>query len=76
MPVVTEPWPLASRQVDNGSVVLANRTVFLGNVAPSGHGNSISFSAGSLSYHLPAPLARWLLVPSGTATNSNNYFVD
>ena len=51
-------------QLDGGTVELSNRTLFAGNSAPKGL--SIQLEDGSsLSYQLPAPLARWLLIPSG-----------
>jgi predicted outer membrane repeat protein len=50
--------------VDGGEVELSNRTVLLQNRAPTG--KAVEFTNGSLSYTLPVPLGRWLLVTTGT----------
>ena len=49
--------------VDGGEVELSNRTVLLQNSAPAG--KAIEFTNGSLSYTLPVPIGRWLLVTTG-----------
>jgi len=50
--------------IDGGEVELSNRTVLLQNSAPSG--KAIDFTNGSLSYSLPVPIGRWLLITTGT----------
>ena len=54
-------------QVDAGVTLLRSGTVFLRNKAPDGR--SIRFSGGEVSYALPAPIARWILIPSGSNTS-------
>ena len=62
-------------QVDGSGVVeLGNRTAIVGNDAPTGA--SIQFVDGSLSYSLPTPLGRWLLVSSGTLSTLEPTSID
>ena len=59
--------PQIAHQVLGGSrVLLINRTLLEGNVAPDGLGSSIYLSStASLVYRLPAPPGRWLNVRKG-----------
>ena len=53
-------------RLSGGELDLANRTVLLGNTAPEGSGSAIlDDGAIAYKYHLPAPLGRWVFVPSG-----------
>ena len=49
--------------VSGGTVELAHRTLLRNNEAPSG--SAVQYNAGWLSYALPTPLGRWLLIPDG-----------
>jgi len=52
--------------IDNGAVYLSNETRFQHNSAPTGSGNSIYLSPGSvLEYTLPAPPGHWLNIRRG-----------
>ena len=49
-------------EVEGGTVLLADRTLLLDNQAPLGRSLHL-LPEGSLSYALPSPLARWIIVP-------------
>jgi len=53
-------------QVDGGDLQLGNETLLMTNGAPQGV--ALEFTGGSLSYSLPAPQGRWILIPTGTTT--------
>jgi predicted outer membrane repeat protein len=55
--------------VEGGIVTLQDGTLFIANRAPIG--GSIQFTAGAVSYSLPAPLARYLFVTAGDTINLN-----
>ena len=60
-----------------GEVRLGARTIFESNIASAGQGNSIELAeGGALSYALPAPSGRWVLVPSGNVSSVGSGAID